>query len=197
MTGIVTAALLGLFAWTNVGIATANAEVAAQEAAPEPTYPTYTVSMTGYNAVPEQTDSDPYTTASGAYSNPEIIAARSVDLADELPFGTIIEVVATSATPSNNCGLGLIEKHLGYRVIADSMHSRKRNQIDLLFDTTPSIRAAGKTVNPAVALGVCSGVEIRVVGKMSIKEIPKTQNELRLALGKLPIADEQNLAVSK
>lgn len=197
MTGIVTAALLGFFAWSNTGIATANAEVAIQEAPPEPTYPSLTVSMTGYNAVPEQTDSDPFTTASGAYSNPEIIAARSADLADELPFGTIIEVLATSATPSNNCGLSLVERHIGYRVIADSMHSRKRNQIDLLFDTAPSVRAAGKTVNPAVALGVCSGVEIRIVGHVSVNSIPKTQNELRLAMGKLPLAGEQNLAVSK
>ena len=57
-----------------------------------PTLPDYPVTVTAYNAVPEQTDSDPFTTASGAYSNPEVVAARSQDLADKLPFGTIIEL---------------------------------------------------------------------------------------------------------
>ena len=41
-----------------------------------PTLPSYTVTLTAYNAVPAQTDSNPLETASGAYSNPEVVAAR-------------------------------------------------------------------------------------------------------------------------
>src|SRR3989344_132479 len=89
--------------------------------APEaPAVPGYAVTLTAYNAVPEQTDSDPHITASGAFSNPEIIAARSSNLAGALPFGTNIELDAP-ADPQNNCGFGVVAPIIGYRVIADSM----------------------------------------------------------------------------
>lgn len=159
--------------------------------------PSYTVSMTGYNAVPEQTDSDPFTTASGAYSNPEVVAARSVDLRENLPFGTVIEIVALNDSGNPNCGLEVVEEHLGLRVIADSMHPRKRNQIDILLPTERTIFANSRWVNPAVALGVCKSVEIRVVGKIEIRNIPKSQQELRLAIGVLEKATPQNLAIKK
>lgn len=191
MTGILTTALGGLFVLSNMGLgATSTVPL-------PPDYPSYTVSMTGYNAVPEQTDGDPFTTASGAYSNPEVVAARSVDLRTDLPFGTVIEIVAHNDTKSPNCGFSVVEEHLGLRVIADSMHPRKRNQIDVLLPNEKTIRANGRWVNPAVALGVCRQVEIRVVGKIEIRDIPKTQQQLRLAMGILERADEQQLAIKK
>ena len=144
---------------------------------------TYSVAMTGYNAVPEQTDGEPTITASGAFSNPDIIAARSVDLADELPFGTVIEIVPSSATSSNNCGISSVEPFIGYRVIADSMHSRKPKQVDVLFDSDVSARVGGKSMNPAVTLGKCSNVSIRVVGRVDVKKMPKSQIELMRAVG--------------
>lgn len=191
MTGILTTAIGGLFLLSNIGVgATTTAPVTVD-------YPTRTVSMTGYNAVVEQTDGDPFTTASGAYSNPQVVAARSVDLKDALPFGTVIEIVAHNDTKNPNCGFSVVEEHLGLRVIADSMHPRKRNQIDVLLPNEKTVFANNRWVNPAVALGVCKQVEIRIVGKIAIKEIPKTQNELRLAVGMLKSADEQALAVKK
>lgn len=191
MTGIFTTATLGLFLLSNLGTgATTTVPVV-------PEYPTYTVSMTGYNAVPEQTDADPFTTASGAYSDPDVVAARSVDLKEDLPFGTVIEIVAHNDTKNPNCGFSVVEEHLGLRVIADSMHPRKRNQIDILLPNERTIFANGRWVNPAVALGVCKQVEVRVVGKIAIKEIPKTQQGLRLAVGVLESADEQALAIKK
>ncbi|MDO8552675.1 MAG: hypothetical protein Q7S01_04070 [bacterium] len=142
----------------------------------------YSVAMTGYNAVSAQTDGDPTTTASGAFSNPDIVAARSLDLADELPFGTVIQVLP-SATLTPNCGLSSVEPFLGFRVIADSMHSRKRNQVDILFDSDVSMRVGGKAMNPAVTLGKCAGVNIRVVGHIDMKKMPKSQIELMSAIG--------------
>lgn len=195
MTGILNTALIGLFALSgslgNTAFATTTTI-----APPEPSYPTYSVSMTGYNAVAAQTDGDPHVTASGAYSEPDVVAARSIDLADELPYGTVIEVVSHSANPSKNCGIGAVDEYLGLRVIADSMHSRKRNQIDLLFNTDKTIRAGGRLVNPAVAFGVCKEVEIRVVGKVDMKNVPTSQAELRLAVGKLEKAKQGNLVVN-
>lgn len=137
-----------------------------------------TVKLTSYNAVPEQTDSNPDVTASGAASNHEVVAARSVDLKDELPFGTIIEITR-DASDTETCRFEAVEHLVGYRVIADSMHSRKRAQIDVLLDQHDTVSVHGKETNPSVALGICNGVTIRVLGIMKISDIPQTQEELR------------------
>lgn len=188
MTPIISSALVGLFLWTPM----ASSSI---EAAVQPELPTYTVAMTAYNAVPGQTDEDPLTTASGLYSDPDIIAARSVDLADELPFGTVIEITAASSTPG--CGLSLVDHQVGLRVIGDSMNARMRNKIDLLFDQHDTVKVGGKWINPARALGICKSVQIRVVGKIDLKDVPKSQDALRVAMGYLPMAKEQTLAVKK
>ena len=138
----------------------------------------YSVSLTGYNAVPEQTDSDPFTTASGAYSNPDMIVARSVDLKEELPFGTVVQFVIDENASKGNCGLSMVEHLVGYRVVSDSMHPRKVQQMDILFDKNDTVQVGKKDVNPAVVLGVCKNIKMRVVGKIDIKDIPTTQTEL-------------------
>lgn len=143
-----------------------------------PVVPTYAVTLTAYNAVPEQTDGDPFTTASGAYSNPEIVAARSRNLASALPFGTIIELDGP-ADPQNNCGYGVVESIIGYRIIADTMNARYTDRIDVLFDTKSNYpRNNGSTMNAGLILGICKGVTIRVVGRVDMKHIPKTQAAL-------------------
>lgn len=149
---------------------------------------THSVSMTGYNALPEQTDSDPFTTASGAYSNPEVIAAVSKDLRyGEMPFGTVIELSYDGK--SNNCGFRAVEHLIGYRVIADQMNPRFEKKIDILFDQEDKVMIAvngqpAKPTNPARALGECRGVTAKVVGRIAIKDIPNSQTELRMLVGK-------------
>ncbi len=138
----------------------------------------HTVKLTAYNAVPEQTDGTPLTTASGAPSNPEVVAARSVDLAQDLPYGTIVSITREGKdTPS--CRFNQVKSLVGYRVIADSMHSRKRNQIDILLNPSDTVTVYEKQVNPSVALGVCETVTVTPVGKLSVKNIPDTQEELK------------------
>lgn len=143
-----------------------------------PTKPSFTVSMTAYNAVPEQTDGDPFTTASGAFSNPEVVAARSVDLKEELPFGTVIQIVP-DASSSPSCGIGMVKEQLGYRVIADSMHPRKRNQVDILLNHENKVTVGSRSMNPALAFGMCKNIKIVVVGKVDVSHIPQTQAGLR------------------
>jgi len=138
---------------------------------------TFTVKLTSYNAVPEQTDGDPMTTASGAFSNPEVVAARSVDLKGDLPFGTVI-ALSRAGEDSENCRFGAVSHLVGYRVIADSMHSRKREQVDILLDAADTVPVHGKEINPSLAMGLCSGVTIQVVGFLDIKDIPATQEVL-------------------
>lgn len=149
--------------------------------APTVSLPAYSVTLTGYNAVPAQTDDSPFTTASGAYSNPEVVAARSRDLADKLPFGTIIEIDGPTE-PSKTCGYGVVAPLVGYRVIADTMNARYTDHIDVLFSMSDSYkRTNGKSTNASDVLGVCASTTVRVVGFVNISKpsnLPKTQAAL-------------------
>ena len=143
-----------------------------------PGAPAYSVTLTAYNAVPEQTDGNPFETASGAYSNPEVVAARSQDLADEMPFGTIIEIDGSNAS-KEACGYDAVKSDIGYRVIADTMNVRYTDRIDILFGTKKEYRTVDKGMkNAAQVLGICTGVTVRAVGYVDINRIPKTQKEL-------------------
>lgn len=138
----------------------------------------HTVTLTAYNAVSEQTDANPLETASGAYSNPEIVAARSRNLADDLPFGTIIEISGPTAE-QNTCGYSIVAPIIGYRVIADTMNARFTDRIDILFGTDANyVQKNGDTKNAGMILGICSGATIRVVGHVDVRHMPKTQSEL-------------------
>ena len=46
-------------------------------------------------------------------------------------------------------------------------------------------------MNPAVVLGVCKDIEIRVVGKIDIKQMPKNQTELLASVGGATLALEK------
>lgn len=173
---------MGFFVWAPLS---AGPLASASVQAPALVQPTYSVAMTGYNAVPGQTDDNPEITASGAYSDPDIVAARSQDLAEELPFGTVIQIDAASSTPG--CGYSAVGDDIGLRVIADTMNARMHNKIDILFNGYRTART----------LGVCDRVQIRVVGMVDISHVPKTQNDLRVAVGYLPKATDEKLAVSK
>ena len=162
---------MGFFAFSGAAVAV-PAPVHAP-AAPVP--PTYSVTLTGYNAVPAQTDGSPFMTASGAFSDPQVVAARSRDLAKELPFGTIIAIEGP-ATAGHGCGYNVVGKTIGYRIIADTMNAKFTDRIDALFPT-----AASRARNRAVVLGVCRQVTIRVVGHINLSHpatMPKTQRAL-------------------
>lgn len=150
----------------------------------------YTVKLTAYNAVPGQTDGDPLVTASGAYSNPEVVAARSRDLAASLPFGTVIALERT-AIDTPRCQFDKVEHLIGYRVIADSMNSRFTQKLDVLLPIDETVSVDGRMVSASRALGVCDQVNVRVVGKVNVKDIPASQSELARLI------DGAELAVAK
>jgi 3D (Asp-Asp-Asp) domain-containing protein len=156
----------------------------------EPATSSYTVKLTAYNAVPEQTDSDPGTTASGAASNSEVIAARSHDLAGGLPFGTVIAIYGPGKdTPS--CNYNKVAHLIGYRVIADTTNARFTKRIDVELDAADKVTVDGRSINPGIALGVCSGVTVKVVGHIPLSRIPATQAELA------KIFDTREVAINK
>lgn len=187
-------ALMGLVLFS--GAISGSVAPAAAPMPVAPTGPTFSVAMTAYNAVPEQTDEDPFTTASGAYSNPEIIAARSRDLKEDLPFGTVIEILGPE-TANVNCGYDIVSPIMGYRVIADTMHQRFTNRVDVLFSTNANyILRDGRTINASHILGVCQDVKIRVVGRLDptkMGSLPETQAELAAII----TGGGNNLALNK
>ncbi len=143
-----------------------------------PDAPKYSVTLTAYNAVTGQTDDNPFETASGAYSNPEVIAARSQDMSAELPFGTVI-AIESATTTSPTCGYSSVSRLIGYRVIEDTMNARYKRYVDVLLPTDQFVtHEDGRKENVASVLGVCRGVTVRVVGRVDFKDIPKTQAEL-------------------
>jgi len=157
-----------------------------------PVLPSYPVTLTAYNAVPWQTDNDPFMTSSGLYSNPEIIVARSQDLVNELPFGTIIEIDGPSF-PANSCGFNVVKPIVGYRIVADSMNARYTDRIDVLFDTGSNYTLAdGRVKNAGTILGICNDSVVRVVGFIDIshlERVPETQAELEaLVIGDTTLA---------
>lgn len=147
----------------------------------EPPLASYTLTLTGYNAVPGQTDDTPFETAAGTYTNPEVVAARSQDMNDELPFGTIVEIVGP-ASDTAACNYNTVASHIGYRVIADTMNIRLHHRIDVLFSIHDRyLLPSGGTMNAASLLGACPKTQVKVVGFVDISNpanLPKTQDEL-------------------
>ncbi len=182
--------LTGLFVWSSVATSSVLTPPDAVVTPAEPIAPigviaekSAIVAITGYNAVPEQTDSDPFTTAWGIYSNPEVVAAVSHDLRTKFPFGTV--VVLEAENPSGkHCGYDKVKHFIGYRVIADSMNARHTQRMDILFDVNADVAygtgAKAKQINAAKVLASCGNITARAVGKVGIKDIPKTQAELAM-----------------
>lgn len=165
---VLTSALLGLLFMTGASVADASSTTAV-------VLPHYTVGMTAYNAVASQTDGSPDITASGAYSDPNVVAARSQDLASQLPFGTVIAIEAATSSP--NCGYDKVGQLIGLRVIADTMNAKMHNKVDILLPPKETT-ASGKTNNPAIILGQCKDVTIKVVGHVDVSNMPQSQAEL-------------------
>ncbi len=184
-------AIEGLMAFLLLSNAVLGAIPAHATVSAMPISPSYAVAITAYNAVPAQTDSEPLVTASGAYSNPEVVAARSQDLASELPFGTVIEFVG-SPKRNDSCGYDIVAPIIGYRVIADTMNVRYKDRIDILFSTKSNyLMADGSTKNASTILGVCSDALIRVVGHIDLthpSRLPKTQEDLAALVSGNPLA---------
>ncbi len=181
------AALMGLFVMGSA--ATAAPSTASAPGSPVYTYP---VTLTAYNAVPGQTDSDPLITASGSFANPEVVAARSRDFADELPFGTIIAIDGTDAE-GKYCNYDAVSPLFGYRVIADTMNARYENHIDVLLPVNAQVILGERKVSSARALGGCTNVTITVVGFVDISrpsKLPRTQEDLAALVNKTTLALE-------
>ncbi|OGN05453.1 MAG: hypothetical protein A3B99_01270 [Candidatus Yanofskybacteria bacterium RIFCSPHIGHO2_02_FULL_44_12b] len=80
---------------------------------------THTVRATGYSSTPDQTDSTPFITASGAYVRDGIIAANFYVNGRRVPFGTLVRIPEIYGDK--------------VFVVEDRMNARYTNNIDIWF----------------------------------------------------------------
>jgi 3D (Asp-Asp-Asp) domain-containing protein len=93
------------------------------------------VRATAYNSLPEQTNSDPFTTARGTLARWGVIAVSRDLLVDALPYGTLVRI-RDLGPAAGGLGAGEHDGLLeGIFVVEDTMHPRKQNQIDLWFES--------------------------------------------------------------
>jgi 3D (Asp-Asp-Asp) domain-containing protein len=97
--------------------------------------PTFTVRATGYNSLASQTDGTPHVTATGTRTRFGVLAVSRDLLAGDLPYGSLVRL-RDKGTYYDGRGAGryqgLLDGH-GLFVVEDTMHARKRQQIDVWF----------------------------------------------------------------
>lgn len=90
---------------------------------------------TAYNSLPEQTYGDPFITATGARTRFGIIAVSRDLLAGELPYGSLVRLRDLGNYHTGR-GAGRFQQLLDSQdlfIVEDTMHARKRRQIDVWF----------------------------------------------------------------
>jgi 3D (Asp-Asp-Asp) domain-containing protein len=109
-------------------------QVLPQAAGPSAT-PVYVVRATGYNSLPEQTWGDPHVTATGTRTRFGIIAVSRDLLGGAVPYGSLVRLRDLGGY-HNGRGEGMFQERLDAQqlfVVEDTLHARKRNQIDVWF----------------------------------------------------------------
>ena len=97
--------------------------------------PRYTVVATGYNSLPSQTDSTPHITSTGKRTSFGIIAASRDLLTSAIPYGSLVRL-SDLGTLSTGAGTGHYQDILetqNFFIVEDTMHARKRQQVDIWF----------------------------------------------------------------
>lgn len=98
--------------------------------------PSFTLRATGYNSLVAQTDSTPHITATGTRTRPGIVAVSRDLLASSLPYGSLVRLTDMGTYPYGYAP-GYYQDVLdrqGLFVVEDTMHARKRQQIDVWFE---------------------------------------------------------------
>jgi 3D (Asp-Asp-Asp) domain-containing protein len=97
--------------------------------------PTLLVRATAYNSLESQTNSQPFITATGARTRWGIVAVSRDLLQSELPYGSLVRLHDHGNYHSGR-GAGVFQSLLDATdvfIVEDTMHPRKRNQIDVWF----------------------------------------------------------------
>lgn len=95
----------------------------------------FSLKATGYNSLESQTDSTPHITATGAKTKFGVIAVSRDLLSEDIPYGSLVRI-KDLGNYYNGRGAGRFQDILdeqGYFIVEDTMHQRKRQQIDVWF----------------------------------------------------------------
>lgn len=98
-------------------------------------YPRYVVRATGYNSLQNQTNSQPFITATGASTRFGIVAVSRDLLGGRLPYGSLVRIRDLGNYHNGN-GVGAFQTMLDAQqvfIVEDTMHPRKSDQIDVWF----------------------------------------------------------------
>jgi len=97
--------------------------------------PEFVVKATGYNSLVDQTDTTPFITSTGQHTRFGIIAVSRDLLSHDLPYGTLVRIKDLGNYYTGR-GYGRYQSLLdgqGVFIVEDTMHVRKRDQIDVWF----------------------------------------------------------------
>ena len=97
--------------------------------------PVFVLRATGYNSMVNQTDSTPFITSTGQRTHFGIIAVSPDLLSHKLPYGSLVRIQDLGNYYTGR-GYGHYQGLLdsqGLFVVEDTMHYRKRDQIDIWF----------------------------------------------------------------
>ena len=97
--------------------------------------PKLTLKATGYNSLESQTDSTPHITAIGSQTRFGIVAVSRDLLIAGVPYGSLVRIKDLGSY-YNGRGAGRFQEMLdaqGLFIVEDTMHQRKRGQVDVWF----------------------------------------------------------------
>jgi len=97
--------------------------------------PVFVLRATGYNSLVDQTDTTPFITSTGQHTRFGIIAVSPDLLSADLPYGSLVRITDLGNYYTGR-GYGRYQSLLdgqGLFVVEDTMHYRKRDQIDIWF----------------------------------------------------------------
>lgn len=98
--------------------------------------PRFELRATAYNSLPNQTSGNPHVTATGSKTRFGVVAVSRDLLPETLPYGSLIRLRDLGAFHTGN-GVGKFQPVLDDQqlfVVEDTMHARKRQQLDVWFE---------------------------------------------------------------
>lgn len=107
--------------------------------------PRYVLRATAYNSLASQTDSTPDITATGARTRFGIVAVSRDVLSQDIPYGSLIRIRDLGNYYTGR-GAGKYQSLLdgqGLFIVEDTMHARKRQQVDVWFEALSSANSWG------------------------------------------------------
>lgn len=138
--------------------------------------PTYVLRATAYNSLAAQTDHTPHVTSTGQKTRLGIIAASRDLLGHDLPYGSLVRI-RDLGNYANGRGYGKFQAMLdaqGLFVVEDTMHQRKRDQVDIwLDDHSTALNWGVRRVSVEVVRYGRDGPELMPVAASSFSGTPR------------------------